>query len=158
MSTGGIPLLYLGDEIATLNDYGYEDDPNKKVDSRWAHRPKFDWDRAKNRNDDTTYEGYIFQGLVKLIQIRKQTPAFAVGTTQFFDTGNPHVLGYLSNRKVLVLANFSETAQSINRELLAAYTNLLNAALDLISGKKITLGNELDIAGYQFLWLSYQAD
>ena len=27
MSTGGVPLLYLGDEVAQLNDYSYADDP-----------------------------------------------------------------------------------------------------------------------------------
>jgi amylosucrase len=32
---GGIPLIYLGDELGTLNDYTYRTDPAKSVDSRW---------------------------------------------------------------------------------------------------------------------------
>ncbi len=40
LSIGGIPLLYLGDEAATLNDYSYVNDPAKADDSRWVHRPK----------------------------------------------------------------------------------------------------------------------
>lgn len=158
LSAGGIPLLYLGDEIATLNDYSYEDDPNKKVDSRWAHRPKFDWERAEKRSDETTYEGRIFQNLIKLIQIRKKTPAFAVGKTQFFDTGNPHILGYLCNHHVMVLANFSESKQAVNRDLLNAYAALPDEVVDLAVGKKTKLENQIELAGYQFRWLRYQID
>ena len=51
LSVGGIPLIYLGDEIATLNDSDYESDPGKKDDSRWAHRTDFDWERAVRRSD-----------------------------------------------------------------------------------------------------------
>jgi amylosucrase len=43
LSIGGIPLIYLGDEIAMLNDYSYRADPDKVNDSRWVHRPKTDW-------------------------------------------------------------------------------------------------------------------
>ncbi len=42
LSIGGIPLIYLGDEIGALNDYGYRDDPAKAGDSRWVHRPAAD--------------------------------------------------------------------------------------------------------------------
>ncbi|HRF95013.1 MAG TPA: alpha-amylase family glycosyl hydrolase, partial [Aggregatilineales bacterium] len=31
ISAGGIPLIYIGDEIATLNDYSYEQDEHKKA-------------------------------------------------------------------------------------------------------------------------------
>jgi hypothetical protein len=31
MTAGGVPLIYLGDEIATLNDYSYRDDPSTKM-------------------------------------------------------------------------------------------------------------------------------
>ena len=39
LSTGGIPLIYLGDEVAQLNDYSYVVDPATADDSRWVHRP-----------------------------------------------------------------------------------------------------------------------
>src|SRR5450432_3771434 len=38
LSAGGIPLIYLGDEIATLNDYSYKNVPARMNDSRWVHR------------------------------------------------------------------------------------------------------------------------
>ena len=42
-SFGGIPLIYLGDEIGMLNDDGYRDHTDKAGDSRWAHRPTMNW-------------------------------------------------------------------------------------------------------------------
>ncbi len=51
LSIGGIPLLYLGDETAMLNDYSYANDPAKAGDSRWVHRPFADWQRSEQRHD-----------------------------------------------------------------------------------------------------------
>ena len=47
MSFGGIPLIYYGDEIATLNDYSYMDEEDKKGDNRWLNRPVMDWEKAE---------------------------------------------------------------------------------------------------------------
>ena len=48
---GGIPLLYMGDEIGLLNDRTYLDDPDKAHDSRWMHRPAMDWAKAERRTE-----------------------------------------------------------------------------------------------------------
>src|SRR5690606_10142844 len=50
LSFGGIPLLYYGDELGTINDDTYRSDPVKMDDSRWVHRPRIDWERAERRN------------------------------------------------------------------------------------------------------------
>jgi len=149
MSVGGIPLIYLGDEIATLNDYDYENDPTKKEDSRWIHRPRFDWQRAENRSDTSSAEGRVFQGLLRLIQIRKQTPAFANGSTHFFDTGSAHVLGYICDQQILVLANFSEQKQAVRLNL-----NLSVKMVNLISGEEVNTRDEVILEPYQFFWLA----
>jgi len=148
ISAGGIPLIYLGDEIATLNDYSYERDPVKAEDSRWVHRPAFDWQRAERRHDPQTVEGRIFQTLCRLIQIRKCTPAFANGTTEFFDTGNEHILGYVRGGQILILANFSETEQGLSWKP--------QPATDLISGATYGGDRVVILAPYQFLWLAQQ--
>ena len=41
---GGMPLIYMGDEIGLLNDMGYRDDPDRAADGRWMQRPSMDWD------------------------------------------------------------------------------------------------------------------
>lgn len=153
LSVGGIPLIYLGDEIATLNDYSYLRDSARSVDSRWAHRPRFDWERAARRFDPATVEGRVFQNLSRLIQIRKQWPAFANGQTHFFDTGNPAVLGYVRHGQVLVLANFSEFEQRVVREALAAHWPIPEAPVDRVAEQPQPISDALTLAPYQFVWL-----
>ena len=48
---GGIPLLYMGDELALRNDTGYLADPERAPDNRWMHRPPMDWAAAARRTD-----------------------------------------------------------------------------------------------------------
>jgi amylosucrase len=154
IGAGGIPLLYLGDEIATLNDYGFRDDPAKASDERWVHRPRFNWNRAELRADEATIEGRIFQGLARLIHVRKSTPALGDTSTLFFDTQNPHVLGLVRDRRVLMLANFSDFEQSVSRQVLAAYWSIPPQAHELISGRAVTLEASLRLPPYETLWLA----
>ncbi|GAB4457398.1 MAG: alpha-amylase family glycosyl hydrolase [Anaerolineales bacterium] len=123
LTVGGIPLLYLGDEIGTLNDYGYLENPAHRNDSRWVHRPKADWDRYAKRNDPSTIEGRIFQGLQELIRLRKSHSVFSCGPLEVVSTGSEHVLGFVREdaaERVAVLANFSEKPQTISAEALGS--------------------------------------
>ena len=65
---GGMPLLYMGDELGLLNDYEYAQIPAHARDSRWVHRPKMDWVRAERRYDVNTIEGRIFTGVRSITQ------------------------------------------------------------------------------------------
>ena len=42
-SFGGLPLLYMGDEIGLFNDYDFADEPAHAHDNRWMHRPNMKW-------------------------------------------------------------------------------------------------------------------
>ena len=53
LAFGGMPLLYMGDEIGLLNDESYLADPNLAGDNRWLHRPSMDWQKAAQRQDET---------------------------------------------------------------------------------------------------------
>lgn len=156
MSVGGVPLLYLGDEVSTLNDYNYLRDPGKAEDSRWVHRPAFDWNRAEQRHQADSFIGRMFQGLHTMINVRKATPALGRGMTTFFPTQNDHVLGFVRSRKVLILASFSEHPQTVSRDVLSAYALLNGKVRDLLSGKKIELPAQLELEPYQYRWLQYQ--
>jgi len=127
---GGIPLIYLGDEIGTLNDYSYLENPAHARDSRWVHRPQADWEKYEKRKDTHTIEGRVFQGLQELINLRKKHDAFAGGDLEIIYTGNEHVLGFVrryKGKEVVVLANFSESPQVVSSSL--------------IQGKKILYGD-----------------
>jgi glycosidase len=116
LTIGGIPLIYLGDEIGMLNDYSYKNDPAKAHDSRWVHRSFFDDTKAEHRTITNSVEGRIFFGLKRLIQLRKSHLVFTNLNTQVIDTLNPHVLGFSKKIKTdyfIVLANFSEKLQRV---------------------------------------------
>jgi amylosucrase len=124
LTVGGIPLIYLGDEVGMLNDYQYLADPSKASDSRWAHRPYADPQMYARRDQPTTMEGRIFGGLQKLITLRKGTPVFSGQELQVMDTGSDRVLGFVRGTqqdRVLVLANFGESEQIVPADRLRLY-------------------------------------
>lgn len=150
LTIGGIPLLYLGDEIGTLNDYD-DSDPERVGDSRWIHRPQFDWQAAERRHDRQTPEGRIFVELQRLFQIRQQNLAFTRADTQIIDTGNDHVFGYFrrhDDQSVLVLANFSEKEQDIAARRLRLL-GLRKTVTDIASGRIIIAAQEFKLEPYQ---------
>ena len=154
LSYGGLPLIYLGDEIGTLNDYRYQQDAAKAGDSRWAHRPVFDGSLAELRHEPRRVQGRIFNGLLHLIELRKQEPAFARGIASV-DTGNPQVLGfahYHATGPLLVLANFSEFPQAVPAEILHAQ-GFSWSAKDLITGTHLLLREGVPLSPYQLAWL-----
>jgi len=145
---GGIPLLYLGDEIATLNDYAYQNDPAKAHDSRWVHRPRFDWQRAARRHDPATVEGRVYHGLQALIALRRAHGIFSGGKMRVRDTGSDHVLAFERHNgtRVLVIANFSEMPQRVNDPMLRVQ---IMDAQPLHGGEY--LAPDLVLAPYAFL-------
>ena len=154
LSSGGIPLLYLGDELGALNDHSYLQDPGKAGDSRWVHRPRRSAAQHAQRLDTSTPPGQIYSGLAHLTSLRKATAAFAGGQLVGFHTKNPAVLGYSRNAAqpaVLVLANFSEHPQTVAAEVLQGQPA---KAPDLISGQTLGLRADLRLAPYQVVWLT----
>ena len=93
---GGIPLIYMGDELATLNDYGYLDDPTRAHDSRWIHRPRMDWQAARHRHSDEGAAGQVFRGVKEILQRRKATPALhAAHPVRVVELGLSGVFAYV---------------------------------------------------------------
>jgi len=152
LSIGGIPLIYLGDEIGTLNDYSYRDDPAKADDSRWVHRPRADWDQFARRTDPRYIEGRLYQRLRRLIELRQQHPVFADAHTTIANTGNEHIFGFVREHPltpVTVLANFSDQRQSASTALLG----LPDTVTDLITHKTWSVARGLMLEPCELLWL-----
>jgi glycosidase len=117
LTAGGVPLIYLGDEIGTLNDYSYRENPAHQQDSRWVHRPTANWELYAKRNDPDTTEGRVFLGLKTLIGLRKGYEAFSGGDLEISLTDNEHVLGFMRTcgaDRALIFANFSEAPQTVS--------------------------------------------
>ena len=156
LAESGIPLFYSGDEIATLNDENYRDDSSKAHDSRWLHRPLFDWKRAENRKDVSTTEGQVFQTLSRLIRIRRSSELFR-SDTPFRTIGCREypVYSFLKSKRdqnLVFLGNYCEDRLLLDPEPFRqeGFTLLT----DLITGKQVDFSQDRILLGpYEYLWL-----
>jgi amylosucrase len=162
MSYGGIPLLYYGDELGTLNDCTYLEDESKASDSRWAHRPKIDWQKAEQRFNHGTPEQRIFDGIKHMISVRKAIPAFAdFNNRELLDIENPHLFAFLRtnleipSEVVLVVANFDSEPQYLDlKELGNRGAFEYGQIRDLHSGEVPSMfKDQLVVPPFHFYWL-----
>ncbi len=144
----GIPVIYSGDEIGQLNDYLYHADIDKKFDSRYLHRGKFDWKLAKKRNDPDSYQGKIFSALRTLEKIRADHDVFLPqAKLSSFDTGSTNVLGLCRDFQgctLTALFNFCEEERVVPFDAELSYT-------DLLTGESFT-EKQVTLKPYGFLW------
>jgi amylosucrase len=117
---GGIPLLYMGDELGLPNDVAWADDPAQAGDNRWMHRPPMDWVAAGRRNDPDTVEGRVFAGIVRLARARGELLALRSGTpVRLLEPGDEHVLAFRRRHPrsgaLVALANFSDAPARLDR-------------------------------------------
>ncbi len=159
---GGIPLLYYGDEIGTVNDDSYTNDPDKVGDSRWVHRPNIDWEKAADRNVSGTVEFKIFNALKRMIAVRKEIGTFAdFNNRELIEVANPHLFVFerynlnKQSENVLVVANFDSRPQSLNLEDIGRWSEpQYGQLIDLCSGQNPDIfNNTLVVPGFGFYWL-----
>lgn len=142
--TRGICVLYSGDEIATLNDYSYHQDPILAKDSRNLHRPPFDW----TKNDPVSSN--LFTLLQQLIEYRSLHSDFRSDSHEMvIPSDDASVFSLKRGVDHLILVNFSEYQKSVHFG-----PSALGSYKDAFSGRELTLGNESFILGpYQYLLL-----
>ena len=163
MSFGGIPLLYYGDEIGTLNDLSFLEDEHKAKDTRWIHRPRLDWEKAGQRHTHGSVEQRIFSGLQKMIAVRKSIAAFSdYNNRELLESGNPHLFvfmrtsPFMQNENVLVVGNFDNAPQSLSLSDLGNRGQFGFGQLqDLYSGESPkSFNDQLVIPPFSFYWLT----
>jgi amylosucrase len=154
---GGVPLIYMGDELGLCNDFSYLQDPTKADDSRWMHRPVMNWAIAANRHDPTQVAGRIYRGLCKLISIRKSIPALhTLSLIQPMWTDNNHVFG-LSRRSprgnLMLFANFHQAEQSVKADLVY-FSGLTGSVNNLLTGADLQIiDGRIYLQPYESMWL-----
>lgn len=157
LSSSGVPLIYSGDEIATLNNYIYLDNPLKAHDSRWMHRGHFNHQQALLRKQKETNEGIVFHSLKEFISLRKKHEIFKPTIQQYaLDTQNHHVYCFSKSyheQHFIGLFNFSEDKQFV--DTLSFRNNGIHGAYrDLLSGKEVQFNEGQVLLGpYEYLWL-----
>ena len=163
LSFGGIPLLYYGDELGTLNDCDFLNDEHKSHDNRWTHRPNFDWDKAELRHQPGTIQHQIFNAIKKMITVRKEIPAFSdFNNRDLIHVDNPHLFVFSrfdmarTTGSILVVVNFDAHPQYLDMEHPNIKTTLsYGHSTDLISGETPSLfKGQLVIPPYHFYWLA----
>ncbi len=155
LSIGGIPLLYLGEEWGTINDYDFVRDPAKAADTRWVHRPKMRWEWLRDASQASADRVRIFEAICKLISLRKSEPALAGMKMELLPTDSPQMLAFIrqhEGNRLLVLANFSETQCSISGNRLRT-SGLGRFFQDIVTETTIGTAEDVVLAPYQFLWL-----
>lgn len=156
-SIGGLPVMYMGDELGLLNDYRYQQDVDKQNDSRWVNRvPVNEADLALRHQTDTP-NGRVYAGLQKLIRLRQNQPLLGDAHTHIIDSGNPHVFGFTRTHDaetLLVLANFSDFDQQVDQQLTQSLLSV-GTVVDLLQeGKEVKLqAGRLELKPHQVQWL-----
>lgn len=150
LTQSGIPMLYSGDEIGQLNDYTYKQDEDKKEDSRYIHRGKFQWNLAALNVKEGTVQEQIFHGLEELEKIRRMRHVFDSDVAVYtYDVKDNAILGILrqnEEERFIGLFNFHDEPRTAWMEEPGEYTNLL-------TNEQVTV-RDLLIPGHDFLWLS----
>lgn len=155
---GGIPLIYMGDEIGLLNDWSYLDQPDHAHDSRWLHRPAMDWDRlVRAQADATTPEGRILAGLRAILTARAATPGLhGAVPVAVLDSPVPGVFAFARQAPtgtIVCLFNVTESWQHLPRGWVT--TQGVTAWRDLLSGGDVTTeGDRLTLPPYGRVWLT----
>jgi amylosucrase len=155
---GGLPLIYMGDELGLLNDHGWEDDPARREDNRWMHRPAMDWTAAGRRGDPHSVQGRLWDGLRRLVAARRATrAAHAQGAAEPLWTGNDHVFGLLRSQageRLLLLANFTAERQPVAMAVVSERGLELTEEAAQPDGRAAVVEEDtLVLEPYQYLWL-----
>ena len=161
LSTGGLPLLYLGDEVGQFNDHDHRNRPAEADDSRWVGRPMRPAQAYAARHDPRTVAGRIHARLRRMITVRKRTPELGGNALLPFDVPHPAVLGYqrpgleeradgLPGQRVLVLANVGDHPAHVPA---VTFSGLEPGAHELLADAAADLGDGLTLPAHEVLWL-----
>lgn len=149
---GGLPLLYMGDELGLLNDYSYVERSAETADNRWVHRPFFP-DLSRSNPTMQAIAGVLTERLERLAKTRAQLPQLHATQTSRVQASSAKSVVFITREgergSLLEVYNVSEDSMVISSdELPFAVT-----PVDLISGAEIVMGEQVHIPGLAAWWL-----
>lgn len=160
---GGIPLLYMGDEIGLLNDASYLNDPEKAEDSRWIHRPAMKWaaaDKAMTAPASsatlaTQAAHHIRSRMQHLIDVRQSLPALHAAVATKVRAGKNRGVILFDRRHpagdLVQIYNLSDAPQSVATEELGSFSGRVT---DHMTGHTFDIGTGIPLAPYEVRWIS----
>lgn len=153
---GGLPLIYMGDELGLLNYYDFVEDSDRADDNRWVHRPPMPWDVVDRRHMEGTLEYRIWHGLRHLITVRSSLPSLDASVeSEILDPVNPAVLVLLrrfSTQTMAAVYNVTAESQKLPRWVIP----LGNWAWDALTEETPLTDKPMTLDGYQARWFVQQ--
>ncbi len=147
---GGIPLIYMGDEIGLTNDAS---DPRLADDGRWMHRPPMDWALAERAAAGEGPEGRILAGLRHIMAVRATLPQLSGDVaTWVVDAGDSRLFAVRrpgDDGPLLAVFNFAEAPASVGLDALGLDPGI--ACDDALSGRSVS--GALHLPPYGAAWL-----
>nr|WP_244247115.1 alpha-amylase family glycosyl hydrolase [Nocardioides euryhalodurans] len=153
---GGLPVLWMGDEVGLLNDLGWADDPAHAGDNRWVHRPRMPWDG--DRPVVPPGAEPVAAGVRHLLRTRAALPHLhAAHPTETWDPRDPGVLLVVRRAPegpLLLAANVTDEERWVADDVLH-WLGLHSPRLtDAITGARPELRDgAVRLAPYQCAWL-----
>lgn len=149
-SFGGIPLLYMGDEIGLLNDYDYVKEPAHANDARWIHRPRMQWQGLDG------IQQRVLDGTRQIIERRKVLPWLAAShPTRIVETPINALFCFVRHGDegpLLGISNFSPFWQNLPASVVRAQG--IDRMHDALSDHPVAVEDDvLRIPPYGRLWL-----
>ncbi len=153
MGFGGVPVVWMGDELALTNDHEWAQDAAHADDNRWVHRPRMPWDVAQRRTEPGTVEHAVWTGLRERARVRASLPALhAAVEADLLDATNPAVLAWVRRspeQSLVALHNTTEHRQVWPRSAVP----LGGPVHDVLSGDVFPEGSDVVLEPYAVRWL-----
>lgn len=161
LAYGGIPVLYMGDEIGLFNDPDYQCHA-PGGDGRWLHRPFMDWDRvARLSRHQDDWAAPLHLRLRALIGKRRDLPMLhAAQPNLMLDCADcPAVLAFIrgeGSSRLLFVGNFSDQAVAWRapRDFWPDPPAILR---DVLSDHAMAWPGPVTLRPYQAMWLVPQS-
>jgi maltose alpha-D-glucosyltransferase/alpha-amylase len=162
----GAPIVYYGDEIGMVDNLDLFDRNGVRTPMQWDSSPNAGFTTATaytefvqgnlafrhvNVSAQLRDPSSLLHTVQKMIALRKRHASFGSSSMEWVEIGNPTVAAYLRQNGddvVLVLSNLSHDVQSF-----AVPIQYRKDCLDLLSSSAVSLGAELQLKPYSYLWL-----
>jgi trehalose synthase len=162
----GAPIIYYGDEIGMGDNLDLFDRNGVRTPMQWDSSPNAGFTTGSPYLElvqgDLAFQNVnvaaqlrdphsLFHTIQKMIAVRKRHAAFGGSSLEWVQIGSPRVAAYLRRNgddAILVLGNLSHDGQSV-----VVPPQYRKDCLDLLSSSVVSLGAELELEPYSYLWL-----
>ncbi len=160
---GGIPLLYMGDELGLLNDASFAQDPTKADDNRWIHRPAMAWDAATAATAEPSPDAPLPHAVAYRIRSRMQTlidarrslPSLHAGVATTVRAGHGRGVAIFDRAhpagNLVQVYNLSDSPRWVGTAELAGMHGMVH---DHLTGHTFDIGEGIPLSPYESRWLT----